>query len=216
MRTYAEHIAVANKKCNSSLLETSTVIPTCRPDTGPELLATGGGAFNTFLVERLKEQLKELNIEVIVPDKKLVNYKEALIMALIGVLRWREEYNVFLLLLVLQEEVLAERCGWDRKLENFKIIMINDPYIEVIQKTRSLNLEESLVEHSINKFLESGGDKTFKYLVHDNKIEEGNAWKLVEAIKKEFKSTYYVNALYAGIFMFLCGFVSLSFIGPTE
>lgn len=86
--------------------------------------------------------------------------------------------------------------------------MINDPYIEVIQKTRSLNLEESLVEHSINKFLEGGGDKTFNYLVHDNKIEEGNAWKLVEAIKKEFKSTYYVNALYAGIFMFLCGFVS--------
>ena len=33
--------------------------------------------------------------EVIVPVKNLVNYKEALIMALIGVLRWREEYNVF-------------------------------------------------------------------------------------------------------------------------
>jgi anhydro-N-acetylmuramic acid kinase len=40
------------------------------------------------------DKLAELNIEVIVPDAKLVNYKEALIMALIGVLRWREEYNV--------------------------------------------------------------------------------------------------------------------------
>ena len=59
-----------------------------------KLLCTGGGAFNTFLVERLRDQLKELNIEVIIPDEKLVKYKEALIMALIGVLRWREETNV--------------------------------------------------------------------------------------------------------------------------
>ena len=35
--------------------------------------------------------LKELNIEVIIPDEKLVKYKEALIMALIGVLRWRKK-----------------------------------------------------------------------------------------------------------------------------
>jgi len=28
----------------------------------------------------------------VVPDTKLVNYKEALIMAFIGVLRWRQEY----------------------------------------------------------------------------------------------------------------------------
>ena len=38
--------------------------------------------------------LKELKIEVVVPAPKLVNFKEALIMAFIGVLRWRQEYNV--------------------------------------------------------------------------------------------------------------------------
>jgi anhydro-N-acetylmuramic acid kinase len=73
-----------------------------KPETGrhaggserQKLLATGGGALNTFLIQQLKDQLKELDIEVIVPDKSLVNYKEALIMALMGVLRWREEYNV--------------------------------------------------------------------------------------------------------------------------
>ncbi|MGZ5222087.1 MAG: anhydro-N-acetylmuramic acid kinase, partial [Chitinophagaceae bacterium] len=59
-----------------------------------ELLCTGGGAFNTFLIERIKDQLRELNIDVIIPGEKLVKYKEALIMALIGVLRWREEANV--------------------------------------------------------------------------------------------------------------------------
>ena len=58
------------------------------------MLVTGGGAFNTFLIERLKDQLKELGIEVVIPDDNLVKYKEALIMALIGVLRWREETNV--------------------------------------------------------------------------------------------------------------------------
>ena len=35
-----------------------------------------------------------MGIEIVVPDHNLVNYKEALIMALIGVLRWREEYTV--------------------------------------------------------------------------------------------------------------------------
>ncbi len=59
-----------------------------------KLLVTGGGAFNTFLITRLKEAFYHINIEVIIPDVLLVNYKEALIMALIGVLRWREEYNV--------------------------------------------------------------------------------------------------------------------------
>ena len=34
------------------------------------------------------------NIEVVVPDEKTIQYKEAMIMALIGILRWREEENV--------------------------------------------------------------------------------------------------------------------------
>jgi anhydro-N-acetylmuramic acid kinase len=58
------------------------------------LLATGGGALNLFLIERIRWYLKSLNVEVIVPENELVNYKEALIMAFMGVLRWREEYNV--------------------------------------------------------------------------------------------------------------------------
>jgi anhydro-N-acetylmuramic acid kinase len=33
-------------------------------------------------------------VEVVVPDKNIIDFKEALIMALIGILRWREEYNV--------------------------------------------------------------------------------------------------------------------------
>ena len=88
VRTYVEHIVVQIRDSISTLTN-----PT--PDTPqPRLLATGGGGFNTFLIQRLSDSLKELNVEVIVPDKKLVNFKEALIMAFIGVLRWRQEYNV--------------------------------------------------------------------------------------------------------------------------
>jgi len=58
------------------------------------LLATGGGAFNSFLVMQITEALLPYNVSVVVPDVKVVKYKEALIMALIGTLRWREEINV--------------------------------------------------------------------------------------------------------------------------
>jgi anhydro-N-acetylmuramic acid kinase len=38
--------------------------------------------------------LQAYGIETVVPDALVVQYKEALIMAFIGVLRWREELNV--------------------------------------------------------------------------------------------------------------------------
>lgn len=59
-----------------------------------KMLVTGGGAFNTFLVDRLRKGLAEMSIELVVPEADLINYKEALIMALIGVLRWRQEATV--------------------------------------------------------------------------------------------------------------------------
>ena len=58
------------------------------------MLVTGGGAHNTYLIGQLREVLEDMGVEVVVPDSGLVDYKEALIMALIGVLRWREENNV--------------------------------------------------------------------------------------------------------------------------
>lgn len=59
-----------------------------------KMLVTGGGAFNVFLVEQLQQALQPIGIEVVIPDSYLIQYKEALIMGLIGVLRWRQEYNV--------------------------------------------------------------------------------------------------------------------------
>lgn len=62
--------------------------------TPGKMLITGGGAFNKTLVSLITERLGCLGIEVVVPDTATVKYKEALVMALLGVLRWREEVNV--------------------------------------------------------------------------------------------------------------------------
>jgi anhydro-N-acetylmuramic acid kinase len=93
LRTYVEHIAMQVKNALSGSAELRAA--SGEQDQPPaKLLVTGGGAHNTFLVERLSMLLQEINIEVVVPDKKLVDFKEATIMGLIGVLRWREENNV--------------------------------------------------------------------------------------------------------------------------
>jgi len=87
LRTYVEHIVVQVK---TSIISLNVEYAT----PGLQLLVTGGGAHNKFLVQRLQEELSLLNIEVIVPDKRIVDYKEALIMALLGILRWREQNTV--------------------------------------------------------------------------------------------------------------------------
>ncbi len=89
LRTYTEHIATQVKNAIGNLRGLGAA-----GSSEQKLLATGGGAFNNFLTGRLADLLKEWQIEVVIPDESLVQYKEALIMALIGVLRWREKTNV--------------------------------------------------------------------------------------------------------------------------
>jgi anhydro-N-acetylmuramic acid kinase len=55
-----------------------------------DVLITGGGVFNKYLIERLK---KKLNHKISIPDPVIINYKEALIFAFLGVLRERKEIN---------------------------------------------------------------------------------------------------------------------------
>jgi hypothetical protein len=86
--------------------------------------------------------------------------------------------------------------------------MLNDPYIEITNRTRSLNLEETLVENAIDLFLKEGSDKTFSWLVQEKKTPGAEAWQLIKIIKKEMRSSYYQNALYTGAFMLLFLFVS--------
>lgn len=57
-----------------------------------KMLITGGGAYNTFLIEELQRRTR---IELEIPNRQLVDFKEALIFAFLGVLRWRHEVNVW-------------------------------------------------------------------------------------------------------------------------
>ncbi|MEN8817287.1 MAG: anhydro-N-acetylmuramic acid kinase [Nonlabens sp.] len=59
-------------------------------DSHKTLLVTGGGAFNTYLVDAIRNHS---DVDIIVPDQLLVENKEALIFAFLGVLRLRNENN---------------------------------------------------------------------------------------------------------------------------
>lgn len=75
LRTFIEHIA---QQIAIHLKNNATV------------LITGGGAYNIFLIERLKVISKS---KIIIPDNTLIEYKEALIFGLLGVLKLRGEIN---------------------------------------------------------------------------------------------------------------------------
>lgn len=89
LATYVEHIAVQIADAVRMLCFERTL-----GLSGDNMLITGGGALNKFLVSKIADQLSPFSIDVTVPDEQTVQYKEAMIMALLGVLRWREEETV--------------------------------------------------------------------------------------------------------------------------
>ncbi len=78
MKTFIEHITFQ--------------MAVALPQKKGRLLATGGGAYNDYLIERMQSWLPDM--EIIIPDKKTLEFKEALIFALLGVLKLRNEINV--------------------------------------------------------------------------------------------------------------------------
>jgi anhydro-N-acetylmuramic acid kinase len=79
LRTVTEHVA-----------EQISVVINSRVGAG-RVLVTGGGTRNGFLMERLS-QLS--SVEVVIPNEEILDYKEALIFAFLGVLRMRDQNNV--------------------------------------------------------------------------------------------------------------------------
>ncbi|MBG42689.1 MAG: anhydro-N-acetylmuramic acid kinase [Aequorivita sp.] len=75
LRTFTEHIAV---QLANHFSEKASV------------LITGGGAYNSFLIDRLKNLA---SMEVVIPSTEILEYKEALIFGLLGVLKLRNEVN---------------------------------------------------------------------------------------------------------------------------
>lgn len=101
LATYVEHIGI---QLYLSIIEIAKqyMIPLSE---NTKMLITGGGAFNQFLVERIQEHLK---VPIVIPDETIVNYKEAIVMAFIGVLKLRNEVNVLASVTGAQEDTV---CG---------------------------------------------------------------------------------------------------------
>lgn len=55
------------------------------------VLISGGGTYHSFLIEKIKSKT---TTEIIIPEKNIIDYKEALIFALMGVLRTNNKINV--------------------------------------------------------------------------------------------------------------------------
>lgn len=76
LNTFIEHIAIQISKV---LINEKTSV-----------LITGGGVYNDFLIERIKSYT---NTDIIIPSKEIIEFKEALIFGLLGVLKSRNEVN---------------------------------------------------------------------------------------------------------------------------
>lgn len=84
MRTVTEHV-VQQIKLALDCFETHN-------DKSANIFVTGGGAYNDFLIERMQSYLPNIMIEI--PSPKILEFKEALIFGLLGVLKLRNEINV--------------------------------------------------------------------------------------------------------------------------
>jgi anhydro-N-acetylmuramic acid kinase len=93
LRTYIEHIIQQILNSIQMIIDKEKQEQTSYINC--KMLITGGGAHNKFLLQSLKTKLKDkFNIEIEYPDAKVIDFKEALIMAFIGLLRIQNKSNV--------------------------------------------------------------------------------------------------------------------------
>jgi anhydro-N-acetylmuramic acid kinase len=83
LHTFTEHIAI---QIAFSLNGFET-----QKNKKQTMFITGGGAYNDFLIDRIQFYLPAM--EIIIPSPKILEFKEALIFGLLGVLKLRGEVN---------------------------------------------------------------------------------------------------------------------------
>lgn len=75
LATVVEHIAI----------KISEILP-----KKGEVLVTGGGAFNSFLIQKIQSKTEA---KIIIPDPQIIKFKEAIIFAFLGYLRLNHQIN---------------------------------------------------------------------------------------------------------------------------
>lgn len=56
-----------------------------------KVLFTGGGTYNKYLIQKIRNKT---STEIIIPEKQIIDFKEALIFAFMGILRLNKENNI--------------------------------------------------------------------------------------------------------------------------
>jgi len=96
LHTYTRFIALHIKESIKRIFEQeSSDTFEVSNDKKYRMLATGGGAFNQFLMEQIQAECKLFNIEIVLPETAIIEYKEAILMGLMGVLRMEGLPNCF-------------------------------------------------------------------------------------------------------------------------
>ena len=83
LATACEHIAIEISNSIQDIINKEGFIR-----TSYKMLLTGGGVFNNYLVQTIHAYCnRSLDIDLLMPDASIINFKEAMLMALLGVLR---------------------------------------------------------------------------------------------------------------------------------
>ena len=83
LRTFIEHSAI---QISDNINEASVNFDKVEL----QVLITGGGALNDFMIERIRDLA---NAQIVIPSKEIIEFKEALLFAFLGVLKDQEEVN---------------------------------------------------------------------------------------------------------------------------
>ncbi len=78
LNTFCKHIAIQISEVLSKEISDA------------KMLITGGGTLNKFLLECIEDKC---NLKIVIPPKDIIDFKEAIIFAFLGVLRMRNEVN---------------------------------------------------------------------------------------------------------------------------
>ena len=79
--------------CQHMAYQIKVAVTTNSKDTAGKILVTGGGAYHQEFIRILQKELAELSVEVVIPDGKTIEFKEAIVFAFLGHLRLNNQAN---------------------------------------------------------------------------------------------------------------------------